>query len=268
MLRESVLAAHRSARQTRGRRRSRYARPTSLREYHLSVAIPLYLRQQRTKHVHQTTSPVVLRCPLVRQLLAPEANVSRFAHRASFSPAEIHEHGSSPSPPASSTAIPTPPSNRVQVGTGSHRLKTQAPPIYCAFVRLHLLFSVHFCTRFLLLASCFSLLASRFLLLAFCFLHSQARKPTDTFDYCPSTRCKKTTRCNTSFCGFVEGDTEAPRGAVLWRHTEAPRGAVLWRHQRARVLEQEEDTEMRPRSEVAGREGQRGAQGVRGIEFV
>ena len=102
---------------------------------------------------------------------------------------------------------------------------------------------------------------------AFCFLHSQARKPTDTFDYCPSTRCKKTTRCNTSFCGFVEGDTEAPRGAVLWRHTEAPRGAVLWRHQRARVLEQEEDTEMRPRSEVAGREGQRGAQGVRGIEF-
>ena len=166
MLRESVLAAHRSARQARGRRRSRYARPTSLREYHLSVAIPLYLRQQRTKHVHQTTSPVVLRCPLVRQLLAPEANVSRFARRASFSPAEIHEHGSSPSPPASSTAIPTPPSNRVQVGTGSHRLKTQAPPIYCAFVRLHLLFSVHFCTRFLLLTSCFSLLASCFLLFA------------------------------------------------------------------------------------------------------
>ena len=84
----------------------------------------------------------------------------------------------------------------------------------------------------------------------------KARKLTDTFGYCPSTRCKKTTRCNTSFCGFVGGDTEAPRGAVLWLQ------------QRARVLEQEEGTKMGPKSEVAGREGQRGAEGMGGIEFV
>ena len=158
-----------------------------------------------TKHVHQTTSAVVLRCLLARKQSAPHATRRTCLYlRALLSfPAEIHEHGS-PSPPA----LQARQSPRPECGYGfSAAIFTETATIY---LRSFSCFRCFLHTS--ALASRFSPLASRFSLLASC----PRSKPSDTFGYCPSTRCNKITRRNIGFWAFGEGDARA-RGAMLWR---------------------------------------------------
>ena len=118
-------------------------------------------------------------------------------------PAEIHEHGS-PSPPA----LQARQSPRPKCGYGfSAAISTETATIY---LRSFSCFRCFLHTS--ALASRFSPLASRFSLLASC----PRSKPSDTFGYCPSTRCNKITRRNIGFWAFGEGDARA-RGAMLWR---------------------------------------------------
>ena len=132
-----------------------------------------------------------------------EANVSLFARPAFFSCRKPRAWQPITSC-TSSTAIPT---SRMRVRVLSRDLYRESQPISLRSFSCFRCF-LHTST----LASRFSPLASRFSLLASC----PRSKPSDTFGYCPSTRCNKITRRNIGFWAFGEGDARA-RGAMLWR---------------------------------------------------